>query len=97
MINLKIEFNGIIVTPENKLYIEDCFQAIYCLSPSESSVSFTFAKTKEGVSGVAIIVSQIKSFKVSCQADSLAGVMKALNLEIRDSLVDWKKNRFYVA
>lgn len=94
MINLRIEFNGINVTPENKIYIEDCFQAIYSLSPSESSVSFTFEKNKDGFSGVAIIVSQIKSFKVSCQEDSLAAVMKTLNLEIRNSLVGWKKNRF---
>lgn len=97
MIDLRIKFNGITVTAENKIYIEDCFQAIYSLSPSESSVHFTFEKNNRGFSGVANIVSQIKSFKVSCQEDTLTGVMKTLNLEIRKTLVDWKKNRFDVA
>ncbi len=97
MNNLLIQFNGIDVTRENRAYIENCFQSIFSLAPSESSVKFNFFETPEGISGGVLIVSQIKTFTVDCQEKLLKDVMKMMNIQVGKELKEWKKERFKIA
>ena len=95
--NLFIQFNGIKVSGENRIFIENCFQSIFHLSPSDSSVSFNFFKTNEGFSGNILIVSQAKIFEADCDEVSIRKVMKVLSKKVHQQLSEWKNSRFKIA
>lgn len=97
MNNLFVHFNGIDASSENRTFIENCFQTIFHLSPSDSSVTFNFFKTNEGYSGRILIVSQAKIFEAECDEDSLKEVMQGLRRKVHQQLSDWKDGRFEIA
>ncbi len=97
MRHLFIKFNGIVVNNENRMFIENCFQSIFSLAPSESTVSLNFFKTPDGFSGDLSIVSHTQNFEAGSEESTVLDVMKSLNSNVRNQLKEWKKQRFNIA